>query len=114
MTTVAVIGLGAMGGRMARRLLNAGFEVVVWNRTREKTDQLAGLGAVAAGTPAEAAARADAVITIVSDPQALRAVAEGPEGVAAGAGAATTLIEMSTVGPPPWRGWHRRYPRKRD
>ena len=99
MTAVAVVGLGAMGGRMARRLLDAGHEVLVWNRTPDKMAQLTDLGAMPAESPADAAHRADAVITMVSDPPALRAVTEGPAGVAAGVGGSVTVIEMSTVGP---------------
>jgi 3-hydroxyisobutyrate dehydrogenase-like beta-hydroxyacid dehydrogenase len=97
-TTVAVIGLGAMGGRFARRFLAAGHEVIVWNRTPEKAAALVDLGAASAGSPADAARRAEAVITMVADPAALRAVTEGPDGIAAGADGSTTVIEMSTVG----------------
>lgn len=99
MSTVAVIGLGAMGSRFARRFLAAGHEVIVWNRTPEKATELVELGAVSAGNPADAARRAEALITIVADPSALRAVTEGPDGIAAGADGSTTVIEMSTVGP---------------
>ena len=95
MTTVAVIGLGAMGSRIARRLIDAGYEVVVWNRTRSRTAEV---GAPALESPAAAARRAEAVITSVTGPDALSDVTEGPEGVLAGADGAT-LIEMSTVGP---------------
>ena len=73
MTAVAVVGLGAMGRRMARRLLVAGHDVIVWNRTSEKMSELTELGAMPAESPADAAHRADAVITMVSDPEALRA-----------------------------------------
>jgi 3-hydroxyisobutyrate dehydrogenase-like beta-hydroxyacid dehydrogenase len=97
MATVAFIGLGAMGSRMARRLVDAGHRVFAWNRTRSRVDQLAGADAVP--SPMEAARRAEVVITMVSDPQALRAVTEGHEGVAAGISGQTTVIEMSTVGP---------------
>jgi 3-hydroxyisobutyrate dehydrogenase-like beta-hydroxyacid dehydrogenase len=97
-TTVAVIGLGAMGSRIARRILDAGHDVVVWNRSPSKMKPLADLGARPASTPAEAAGEAEAVITMVADPAALRDVIEGPEGVAAVAGPATTVIQMSTVG----------------
>jgi 3-hydroxyisobutyrate dehydrogenase/2-hydroxy-3-oxopropionate reductase len=93
---VAVIGLGGMGSRIARRLLDADNELTVWNRTREKAEAL---GVPVAASPAEAARTADVVITMVADPPALQAVTEGPDGVAAGAGADTTVIEMSTVGP---------------
>ena len=99
MSTVAVVGLGGMGSRIARRLLDAGHDVVVWNRTPEKADELVARGAAQAATPAEATGRAEAVITMVADPAALRAVVEGPHGIAAGAGGDTTVIEMSTVGP---------------
>jgi 3-hydroxyisobutyrate dehydrogenase-like beta-hydroxyacid dehydrogenase len=99
MSTVAVVGLGAMGSRVARRLLEAGHELVVWNRTAEKAAPLVEAGAVAATTPAEAAARAEAVLTMVADPAALREVTEGEDGVAAGVGEGATVIEMSTVGP---------------
>ena len=99
MTVVAVVGLGAMGSRIARRLLDAGHEVVVWNRTAERAAPLVEAGATAAATPAEAARRAEVVVTMVADPAALRDVTEGPEGTAAGVGAEATAIEMSTVGP---------------
>src|SRR5918999_5178499 len=97
---VAVIGLGAMGSRIARRLIGAGHDVSVWNRSPEKADELAAEGASVATTPAAAAARADAVITMVADPQALRQVTEGTNGVVAGLRDDATLIEMSTAGPP--------------
>lgn len=84
---VAVLGLGAMGSRIARRLLNAGNDVVVWNRTPAKAE---GFPRVAA-TPAEAASEADVTITMLANPAALRAVAEQIE--------PRVLIEMSTVGP---------------
>jgi 3-hydroxyisobutyrate dehydrogenase-like beta-hydroxyacid dehydrogenase len=99
MTTVAVVGLGGMGSRIARRLLDAGHRVVVWNRTPAKTKELVALGATEAETPADAARRADAVITMLADPRALWAVVEGEDGIAAGVAASTTVIEMSTVGP---------------
>jgi 3-hydroxyisobutyrate dehydrogenase-like beta-hydroxyacid dehydrogenase len=99
MSTIAVLGLGGMGARIARRFLAAGHDVVVWNRTSERMAPLAELGAVPAASPANAARRADVVVTMVSDPAALHAVSEGPDGVAAGLTGPTTLVEMSTVGP---------------
>jgi len=99
MSSVAVIGLGGMGSRIARRLLDAGNEVVVWNRTPAKTEPLIELGAVGAETPAEATRRSEAVITMVTDPEALQSVTEGPNGVVAAASEATTVIQMSTVSP---------------
>ena len=93
-----MIGLGAMGSRIARRLLDAEHEVVVWNRTPAKAEPLVTAGAAPAATPAEAARGAEAVITVLADPDALRDVVEGPDGITAAADG-TTLIEMSTVGP---------------
>jgi 3-hydroxyisobutyrate dehydrogenase-like beta-hydroxyacid dehydrogenase len=93
---IAFIGAGAMGGRMACRLHDAGNDVVVWNRTPERA---AALGIERAPTPARAAHGADAVLTMVADPGALAAVTEGDDGIAAGVGADATVIEMSTVGP---------------
>src|SRR5215831_7744884 len=95
---VAVVGLGAMGSRVAARLLGAGHEVAVWNRSAGKLSPLIGRGAVAAGTPAAAASRAGVLITMLSDPEALRSVTEGPDGIAAGAHPSLTVVEMSTVG----------------
>jgi 3-hydroxyisobutyrate dehydrogenase-like beta-hydroxyacid dehydrogenase len=85
-----------MGSRIARRLIDAGHELTVWNRTAAKAEPL---GLPVAASPADAASRAEVVITMVADPAALEAVTEGPQGVATGAGDDTTLIEMSTVGP---------------
>ena len=99
MTKVAVVGLGAMGSRIAQRFLDAGHEVVVWNRTPDKARALAERGAVAVETAVDAARRADAVVLMVADPHALRAVTEGAGGVLAGATAGTTIVQMSTVGP---------------
>ena len=84
---IAVLGLGAMGSRIARRLLDAGHEVIVWNRTAAKTK---GFPRVAS-TPREATTGAAAAITMVADPDALREVTADI--------APPVLIEMSTVGP---------------
>jgi len=97
--TVAVVGLGAMGSRIARRLVEAGYEVLVWNRSPERLTPLVDIGAIATAIPREAAARAEVVITMLADPRALRAVAEGDDGIARGAHTGSTVIEMSTVGP---------------
>ena len=99
MTAVAVVGLGAMGSRIARRLLESGHRVVVWNRTPATMAPLVELGATAAASPADAARGAEAAITLVADPTALTEVTEGPAGIAAAAGPSLTVIEMSTVGP---------------
>lgn len=98
-TTVAFLGLGAMGSRLAGRLLDAGTDVVVWNRTPARAEPLTARGAALAGSPAEAAAGADVVCTMLASPQALRAVTEGPHGLASGVRVSTVVVEMSTVGP---------------
>jgi 3-hydroxyisobutyrate dehydrogenase/2-hydroxy-3-oxopropionate reductase len=99
MTRVAVIGLGAMGSRIARRLLDGGHELVVWNRMPEKAADLVSAGAKLAESPAAAAREAEVAITMVTDPDALRAVTEGPDGIVSGVGESSTVIDMSTVGP---------------
>ncbi len=97
---VAVVGLGAMGSRIARRLRASGREVVVWSRTPEKAVPFAGMSAVAvASSPAEAAARAGTVSVRVADPAALSAVTEGPGGIAAATRPGAQVIVMSTVDP---------------
>jgi 3-hydroxyisobutyrate dehydrogenase/2-hydroxy-3-oxopropionate reductase len=99
MATIGVVGLGAMGARIAGRLADAGNDLVVWNRGPARAKPLVERGAIAAETPAEAARKAEAVITMVADPAALAAVTEGPDGLVAGAADGTTVIQMSTVSP---------------
>ena len=94
------VGLGAMGSRIARRLLDAGHELTVWNRSPEKGEPLVAAGAQGADTPADAARGADAVVVMVADPSALEAVTEGPKGVLAGLAEGAAVIQMSTVSPP--------------
>ena len=99
MGTVGFIGLGIMGGRMVRNVLKAGHRLQVYNRTASKAEGLRGLGAAIAASAREAAAGADRVVTIVSDPPALSAVLEGPDGAFAGCAPGTLVIDMSTVDP---------------
>ena len=96
---VAVVGLGGMGSRIAGRLLDAGHELVVWNRSPERMTPLVERGAIAAESPRDAAEHVEVVITMLADPDALQAVTDGDEGIAAGAHAGLTMVEMSTVGP---------------
>jgi 3-hydroxyisobutyrate dehydrogenase/2-hydroxy-3-oxopropionate reductase len=96
---VAVLGLGAMGSRLAGRLLARGYDVVVWNRTAERAAPLQAEGAEAAASPAAAVARVDVVITMLADPAALAAVATGEDGFASAMCRGQTVLEMSTVGP---------------
>lgn len=99
LTRVAIIGLGAMGSRIAARLLAAGHEVIGWARSPDRRRALAEIGVLPTTTPADAARRANVLITTVADPAALRAVTDRTDGVAAGAGTNLTVVEMSTVGP---------------
>jgi 3-hydroxyisobutyrate dehydrogenase-like beta-hydroxyacid dehydrogenase len=98
MAKLAFLGLGAMGAPMAARLIQAGHEVTVWNRTRSRARAVEGAAGVA-DSPADAARDAEAVVTMLENPQAVSEVVLGPEGVAAGAAPGTTLLEMSTIGP---------------
>lgn len=97
MARIAFIGLGRMGAGMAARLLAAGHEIVVHNRTSERGDALLAAGARWGNTPAEAAADADAVFVMVSDDDASRAVWLGPDGVLAHARQQAFAIECSTL-----------------
>ena len=98
MARIGFCGLGLMGRRMARRLADAGHDMVVWNRTRERADELESAGARVAATPAGAARDRDVVITMLADPAAFRDVLFREEGLAAGLSPGTTLVDMSTVG----------------
>ena len=98
-TRVGFIGLGTMGSGMAGRVLQGGYPLAVYNRSRERAASLGARGAVIAATPRELAERSDVLITMLADPAAVRAVLSGPDGVLAGARDGQVLIEMSTVGP---------------
>jgi len=96
---IGFIGLGIMGQGMARNLLRAGFDLVVWNRTRSKMDALVSEGASAAGSPAELARACDIVITCVSDTPDVEAVVLGENGAIHGLREGSLLIDMSTISP---------------
>jgi 3-hydroxyisobutyrate dehydrogenase-like beta-hydroxyacid dehydrogenase len=97
--TVGMIGLGLMGKPMARNLLKAGFPLFVWNRTGKRAEELAGEGATVGRNPREVAAKADVLITIVSDPPAVEEVLWGAEGALAGLRRGSVLIDSSTISP---------------
>jgi 3-hydroxyisobutyrate dehydrogenase len=97
MTHVAFIGLGRMGHGMAGRYLDAGFTLSVWNRSRVKAEDLIARGARWATSPEDAAIDADAVVTMVADDQASRAVWLSKDGAAATMKSGTLAIECSTV-----------------
>ncbi|HEX7005093.1 MAG TPA: NAD(P)-dependent oxidoreductase [Trueperaceae bacterium] len=98
-TSVGFIGLGTMGAPMAARLLEAGYQVKVHNRTRERELPLAAAGADRAATPEEAATDSRFVFTMVSDTPDLEEVVLGENGVIHGLGPGALLIDMSTISP---------------
>ena len=102
MTRVAFLGLGRMGAPMAGRLSDAGHDLVVWSRTGAHAAALAGRAEVA-DSPAEAGAKAELAITMLTDGGALEEVVLGRAGLAEGLGPGTLLIDMSTTGPGPAR-----------
>ena len=92
-----VIGLGIMGSAMARNLRRAGFKVNIYNRTRAKVEELTREGLFPFSTPAELSQASDVILTMVSDPVALRAVAHGPNGIFSEPGGGKTLIQLGTM-----------------
>lgn len=100
MTAVGVLGIGRMGGSMARALATAGFEVVCWNRTPDAAEALAGkLGGRAVRRPADAAAAADICVSMLADGAAVEAVFGGLDGLLAGARPGNIFVDSSTVPP---------------
>ena len=99
MATLGFVGLGVMGGGIARRLLDAGHAVQGFNRTREKAKPLEELGLVVVDTPREAAEASEVVFSMVTNVEALRAVAEEDDGILAGLGPGKVWVDMSTAAP---------------
>jgi 3-hydroxyisobutyrate dehydrogenase-like beta-hydroxyacid dehydrogenase len=97
--TLGFVGLGVMGGGIAGRLLAAGHTVHGYNRTREKAAPLVERGLVLRDAPREVAEAADVVFSMVTNVAALRAVAEGPDGIVAGLGPGKLWVDMSTAAP---------------
>ena len=96
---IGFIGLGVMGSGMAARLVESGFDVTVYNRTRAKAEEVAKLGARVAATPAEAAREADVVCLSLPDPDAVNGVVFGEDGVMSSLREGGYLLDMSTVPP---------------
>lgn len=97
--SIGFIGLGIMGQPMALNLVRAGFPVTVFNRTAEKAAPLKEAGAQVAATPAEAAAQADFVISIVSDTAAMEDVVTGKGGILETIRSGAIVIDSSTISP---------------
>jgi len=97
---VGFIGLGIMGGPMAKNLMEAGYELVLYNRTREKAEDLAGDGdAEVAGNPKEVAEGSDVIVTMLPDSPDVGDVVTGEDGVLEGIREGALLVDMSTISP---------------
>jgi len=99
MANLGFIGLGVMGGQMVKRLLDKGHTVTGYNRTRSKAQWLVDRGMKWGETPRAVSGAADITLCMVTNTEALKTVAEGPDGFLAGFSAGKILIDMSTVSP---------------
>jgi 3-hydroxyisobutyrate dehydrogenase-like beta-hydroxyacid dehydrogenase len=99
MTAIGFVGLGAMGGRMAGRLLASGKTVYGTNRTASKAAALVDRGLVWCKAPREVAEAAEVIFSMVTDDAALDAITAGPDGLLAGLAPGKVYVDMSTVGP---------------
>ena len=99
MTRLGFAGLGVMGSRIVKRLLDAGYEVTGYNRTASKAQWLVDAGMALADSPRAVAEAADVTFTMVTDSSALRSVMQGERGLLAGLGPDRIHVDMSTVSP---------------
>jgi len=99
MQRIGFIGIGLMGQHMARHLMAAGHPLTVWNRTKNKAQELLSAGAAWADSPKALAQNSEVVITMVTDSAASEAVSCGPDGILEGAHAGLTLIDMGSIAP---------------
>lgn len=109
MAKIGFIGLGVMGSRMVKRLLDAGHTVTGYNRTKAKAQALLDAGMAWGDTPKAVAAKSDVIFSIVSDTAALRQITEGANGVFGALGAGKVFVDMSTVSPAASREMAERY-----
>ncbi len=99
MAKLGFVGLGVMGGRMVKRLLDAGHQVTGYNRTKSKAQWLLDAGMNWADSPCAVAESADVCFSMVTNTDALRSINEGPEGLLAGLSKGKVYVDMSTVSP---------------
>ncbi|MCY4465362.1 MAG: NAD(P)-dependent oxidoreductase [Chloroflexi bacterium] len=97
--SIGFIGLGIMGRGMVDNLMQAGFDLTIWNRTASRMTPFIERGASAASSPSEVAAKSDIIITCVSDTPDVEQVILGEDGVIHGAAAGDLVIDMSTINP---------------
>jgi 3-hydroxyisobutyrate dehydrogenase len=98
-TRLGFVGIGNMGSRMARQLLQHGYQLMAYNRTREAAEGLVKYGATVAGSIAELASEAHVILSSLPNDDAVKNVYTHPEGVLASAHRGSAVIEMSTVSP---------------
>jgi 3-hydroxyisobutyrate dehydrogenase len=96
---IGIIGIGFLGKSVAKRLLDTGHQVTVYNRTKDKTESLKKIGAMVANTPKELAQNCDLVITIVKDAYAVESVSFDKNGIIDGKHDGLTIADMSTINP---------------
>lgn len=97
MKKIAVVGTGIMGSGIAANYLNAGYQVFLWNRTKEKLGALAGHGGVIVDTPRDAAQQADIIFEVTANDESSRSVWLGDEGILAGARPDSILVSSGTL-----------------
>jgi 3-hydroxyisobutyrate dehydrogenase-like beta-hydroxyacid dehydrogenase len=99
MANLGFVGLGVMGGRIAKRLVDAGHSVIGHNRTRSKADWLLDAGMQWGQTPRDVAETADITFSMVTNTKALQSITSGPDGILAGLSPGKIYVDMSTVSP---------------
>jgi 3-hydroxyisobutyrate dehydrogenase-like beta-hydroxyacid dehydrogenase len=99
MAKLGYVGLGVMGGRIAKRLMDAGHTVTGYNRTRSKAQWLIDAGMNWADSPRQVAAGADITFSMVTDTRAAEAITQGSDGIIAGLGTGQIYVDMSTISP---------------
>ncbi|HEV8045202.1 MAG TPA: 2-hydroxy-3-oxopropionate reductase [Rubrobacter sp.] len=96
---IGFVGLGIMGGPMAKNLMEADYELVLYNRTKEKAEEIAGDGATVADSPREVAENSDIIITMLPDSPQVEVILAGEGGVLEGLGEGSLVVDMSTISP---------------
>ena len=99
MTKIGIIGTGMLGEAVGLHLLDSGFEVIVFNRTKDKVGNLVKHGATAVDTPKDVAEKSELIITVVKDASAVSDVAFGEDGIIHGRHDGLTIADMSTINP---------------
>src|SRR5262245_39992659 len=99
MANLGFVGLGSMGGRIAKRLLDTGHQVSDYNRTRAKAESLIQAGMQWKDSPREVAQAADITLSMVTDTAALSSITDGSDGILAGLAHGKIYVDMSTVSP---------------